>query len=95
MSKTCKNCEHRCVCINYDVYVCEDWSGWHDLIENPNDLPEDGLYEIASADGEGKITIGVGQFEIVYGYGGCWTATMPTIGSVVAWRDLPKYEVEK
>lgn len=97
MSKNCANCDHKNVCEWREPTVgeCHYWSGWHDLIENPDDLPEDGLYEIASADGEGKITIGVGQFEIVYGYGGCWTATMPTIGSVVAWRKLPEYEVKR
>lgn len=100
MSKNCANCEHRNVCEIYHnpkfkMTKCTEWSGWHNLIENPNDLPQDGMYEIASADDEGKITIGFGQYEIVYGYGGGWTATMPTIGSVIAWHEMSEYEVRK
>lgn len=67
---------------------------WHDLRKDPDDLPtHDGLYAIA-IDYNG-LEVGFGQWETVFGYGSGWTALMPQVQAVVAWKEIEPFEVSE
>ena len=91
MSKTCKNCDHICVCGNPDAEwsdVCKEyWSGWHDAKE---ELPEVGEKVIVYCkDGENAlVSINENKF---------WKFDIGNISTdyVIAWREIDEYEVEK
>ena len=68
---------------------------WHDLRKDPEDLPrEDGLYCIA-IEWADEIETGFGQWENMYGYRSGWSALMPSLQAVIAWKEIEPFEVEE
>lgn len=69
---------------------------WHDLRKNPDDLPcKDGLYAITTQYDEELSETGFGQYESMYGYTSGWSATMPSYGKIIAWKEIEPFEVKE
>ena len=78
----------------YEALEKADKYRWHDLRKNPDDLPcKDGLYAITIQYDEESSETGFGQYENMYGYTSGWSATMPSYGKIIAWKEIEPFEV--
>ena len=107
--KSCETCDHKAVCDwwtdgkDYKGVLGDlpHWSGWHDLREDPDDLPEDDFGNkqllFAWLGSDGCVWYEAGWF---YNYGNekyfSFNDIRFSIGEgyreVFAWHELPKFE---
>lgn len=107
--KDCDNCDHKEFCPGYEVTraePCKFWDGW---ISAEEELPsnEDSLFIVLHDDGEYEICefslsckcFGRTVTEKHYELESCpiesWFEGFDDDESIVAWRELPKFEGSK
>lgn len=121
MNKTCKNCDHKQACANWTetwegpgVTNCHDWSGWHDIIEDTTDMPNEKESVFNKYYGTDKWRQGMfrkrsDDILVCYEFpdGTRTIKSTKTLDGVIfnditcvemkpiAWRELPKYEINK
>ncbi len=93
MSKCCENCEHRTVCEIYHnpkfkMTKCTEWSGWHDVKEDP---PKVGMKIVA----ENRSIVFSGK--VIEDHGLTINAGFVRMKllNFEKWHDLPEDEVKE
>lgn len=108
--RTCENCDHLMVCAEVkdrlnrlkedrnvnNIAACNHWSGWHDLKEDPEDLPtkEENEYLVAWRRAPYMdIYYEVGSWEFIEGYG--YGFHYSHSECIIAWREIEPFEEEE
>ena len=80
--------EYRELQLKTDVCCCDEQSQWHDLRDNPEDLPEK---EVLAYNGSDYLIGYVGEDVNI---GLVCESDGELLTDVIAWRELPKWEKE-